>query len=214
LNRQYLFEPIDEIFQAAALLSDAADAHLAGDRQQAEQLLKRADDAIIWDFTDFAWGKRGRRHHQLVMSNHPPKLPLTLRPVPRMPTAEVRRHMLERDGHHCRFCGIPVIDPRIRKLLSALYPNAVPWGRMNKDQHAALQCLWLQFDHIIPNARGGDSSLENMVITCAPCNFSRMDLTIEEAGLAHPLSHPTPVKWAGFESWDGLERLMQKRSAS
>lgn len=211
LTIECLFEPIEEIFTAAALLHNATEAHLAGNFQEAEQLFKRADDPVVWDFTDIAWGKRGRKHHKFVMSGNPPRLPLSSRPMPRMPTALIRHELLKRDGHHCRFCGVPVIDPQIRKLMSLQYPTAVGWGRTNNTQHAAFQCMWLQFDHILPNCRGGDSSLENMVITCAPCNFSRMDLTIEEVGLAHPLSHPTPVKWSGFAEWDGLERLRRTR---
>lgn len=37
--RRCLEEPIPEIFEAASLLSDAVDAHLAGDRQRADRLI-------------------------------------------------------------------------------------------------------------------------------------------------------------------------------
>ena len=43
--------------------------------------------------------------------------------------------------------------------------------------------MWLQFDHLLPNQGGGDSKLDNVVVTCAPCNFGRMDHTLEEVGL-------------------------------
>jgi len=33
------------------------------------------------------------------------------------------------------------------------------------------------------HSRGGDNSFENMVITCAPCNYARMEFTLEELGL-------------------------------
>jgi hypothetical protein len=76
------------------------------------------------------------------------------------------------------------------------------------DQHAALQCMWLQFDHLIPNERGGTSELENVVVTCAPCNFGRMQLTVEEAGLQNPLMRTIAPTWRRFETWDGLTRLL------
>jgi 5-methylcytosine-specific restriction endonuclease McrA len=63
----------------------------------------------------------------------------------------------------------------------------------------------MQFDHVLPNSRGGTSTLENVVVTCASCNFGRMETTLDEARLVDPLSRPTPRKWDGFDSWLGLE---------
>lgn len=38
----------------------------------------------------------------------------------------------------CRYCGIPVVDADIRKLLHSLYPAAVPWvSSVPEWQHAA-----------------------------------------------------------------------------
>jgi 5-methylcytosine-specific restriction endonuclease McrA len=62
--------------------------------------------------------------------------------------------------------------------------------------------MWVQFDHLLPHCRGGDNSLDNMVITCAPCNFGRMQYTLDEVGLINPLTRE-PVR----TSWDGLERF-------
>jgi hypothetical protein len=83
------------------------------------------------------------------------------------------------------------------------YPDALPWGRTNPTQHAAFQGLWMQFDHVLPHSRGGDNSLENVVITCAPCNYGRMHWTLDEVGLVDPRKMPTHKT-----SWDGLERLL------
>jgi hypothetical protein len=125
-----------------------------------------------------------------------------------MPTSTTRLQILARDGFHCRFCGIPVIPAEVRQLLTGLYPDAAPWGRRNADQHAALQCMWLQFDHLIPNERGGTSDLANVVVTCAPCNFGRMQFTIDEVGLENPMLRPVSSTWRGFDRWDGLTRLL------
>jgi 5-methylcytosine-specific restriction endonuclease McrA len=127
-----------------------------------------------------------------------------------MPTLETQRAVILRDGYHCRFCGLPVIRPAIRAALRSAYPDALGWGSTNLTQHAAFQCLWLQFDHLLPNSRGGASTLENVLVTCAPCNFGRMETTLAEARLTDPLSRPTPRKWDGFDAWDGLEKLMPR----
>lgn len=119
-----------------------------------------------------------------------------------MPTAVEKELLHQRDGYHCRFCGIPVIRDKIRDRIKKTYPNALPWGKTNPEQHAAFQALWLQYDHLLPHARGGTNDLENVVITCAPCNFGRGSYTLEEVGLADPR-----LRKSIHSSWDGLERF-------
>jgi predicted restriction endonuclease len=91
-----------------------------------------------------------------------------------------------------------VTTDRIRKA----YPQELPWGKANIDQHAAFQAMWAQYDHIRPHSHGGTSDLDNIVVTCAPCNFGRMSFSLEEVGLADPRARE-PVTTA----WDGLERF-------
>ncbi|MCL6741192.1 HNH endonuclease [Sphingomonas sp. RB56-2] len=200
--------PIVEIFEAASLLSNAADAHLAGNPDQAATLLVQADLPAISAWTESIWGKSNPEIHWKIAQADPlPFLSQALRPQPRMPGAALQREIIRRDGYHCRFCGIPVVPSKIRQKLARLYPESVRWGRRNHDQHAALQCMWLQFDHLIPNQRGGASTLENLIITCAPCNFGRMEQTIEEVGLLNPFNRDIVASWPGFDRWDGLTRL-------
>ncbi|WP_198161898.1 HNH endonuclease [Sphingomonas sp. TDK1] len=105
---------------------------------------------------------------------------------------------------------MPLIYPAVRKVATALYPEAVRWGSA-LDDHAGFKALWLQFDHILPNARGGATSLENMVVACAPCNYARMNYTLDEAGLLDPRTiAPEPL--AGFGTWDGLVKLLSAKS--
>jgi HNH endonuclease len=119
-----------------------------------------------------------------------------------MPNAVMKRALHGRDGYHCRFCGIPVIHPDIRKYLHKLYPEAIPWGKSNATQHAGFQCLWLQYDHVVPHSAGGENTLDNLVITCSACNYGKMNYTLEELGLMDPRGFP-----AIQSQWDGLERV-------
>jgi len=209
MKRRCFREPIPEIFRAAELLDNAASAHLARDTAEAVRLIHETDVPAIRAWTESIWGKRDPSIHMICDQLAPlPHLTLAERPRPRMPDATTRSKVIARDGLHCRFCGIPVIPVEVRHLLNRFYPEAARWGRRNGDQHAALQCMWLQFDHLIPNERGGASDVGNVVVTCAPCNFGRMQLTIEESGLENPLSRPITPTWAGFGSWDGLTRLL------
>lgn len=64
-----------------------------------------------------------------------------------------RKNVYERDNYTCQYCGNK-------------------YGR-----HA------LTFDHVIPRSKGGGTSWENIVTSCAPCNTYKGDKTPEQAGL-------------------------------
>ena len=119
-----------------------------------------------------------------------------------MPGRVTMKALIERDGYHCRFCGIPVVRAETREPIRRAYPGALRWGVTNPEQHAAFQALWLVPDHVLPHSRGGTSELDNVVIACQPCNCGRSELTLEEVGVSDPRLRE-PIRAA----WDGLERF-------
>lgn len=195
-----LCPPVPQIAVAAKLLDDAVSAHLNCDFDRAALLISEANLEEIRQWTEGLWGKRSQYVRPRVVTNSPPHLPLSERVPLRMPSVVERRRLELRDGFHCRFCGITLIRKEIRERIRKSYPTI--WGPKNIDQHAAFQAMWLQYDHVLPHARGGDNRFENLVITCAPCNYARMDFTLEELGLRDPRDRE-PVR----SSWDGLERF-------
>jgi 5-methylcytosine-specific restriction endonuclease McrA len=70
----------------------------------------------------------------------------------------------------------------------------------------------LTLDHVLPRSRGGESSWENVVTACSPCNLRKGDRSLEEAGLTLrrvpkapapelfiQLSTPTiPARWVQY----------------
>lgn len=204
--RKCLLDPIPEIWSAARLLREAVDSHLTGQIRRAESLIREADVPAIAKWTDSIWGHRSEHVHRFrSVPTSPQAVAREMRPQPRMPTRETQLRVKERDGYFCRFCGIPVIEKSVRTRIRAAYPNAVRWGTRNVEQHAAFQCMWLQYDHVFPNSRGGESSFTNVVITCASCNFGRMEWTLEEAGLIDPRITHVPPSWDLAAKWIGLE---------
>jgi 5-methylcytosine-specific restriction endonuclease McrA len=207
--RRCMREPINEIFDAARLLSSAANAHLAGDRVTADNLLRAANMRTLRVWIGSLIGSKAanpdqwRYHRSREIPDAPPILPNVRRVKKREPSQEERRLIIQRYGRNCVFCGIPVISDQVRKAFHLAYPDAAPWGRTNASRHAAFQCMWMQFDHVLPHSRGGDNSIDNVVVTCAPCNFGRMQFTLEEVGLNDPRRQP-PRK----SNWDGLERML------
>jgi len=200
--RACLRDPIPEIAEAAKHLNDAVSAHVNGRSDLAEKLIHRADMPAICEWTESLWGRSSPYVKFRVAANAPPSMSRKHRIRLRMPTTAEKKALLQRDGYHCRLCGMPVIRREIRERIRKVYPSALRWGRTNPTQHAAFQAMWTQYDHLLPHARGGDNSLDNIVITCAPCNFARMNYCLEEVGLIDPRTRQ-PVR----STWDGLERF-------
>ena len=199
--RSFFRLPIPEIAEAAQHLNEAVTAHLAGRRAIADELIRRTNTEDIWE-----WGNSlMREEKEFIRFRHVPDAPPDLHPsqqASKYIPMGLRRRVLQRDGYHCRFCGIPVIPGEVRAQIREAYRDALPWGDSNRTQHAAFQTMWVQYDHLLPRARGGRNEFDNLLITCAPCNYGRREYTLEEVGLIDPLTRD-PVR----STWDGLERF-------
>ncbi len=203
-----LREPLQEIFDAARHLEEAVSAHVRGRTKEAADLIRKADIPAIAEWSESLWGKGGPWTRPLPVANPLRFVAKEERLKSRMPSSAQRDTLLARDGLICRFCGIPVVLPETRMAIREAYPDALRWGPRNADQHAGFQAMWLQPDHLIPHARGGNNDLDNLIVSCAPCNCGRSNLTLEEAGLADPRSR-NPVS----STWDGLKGFVTASGA-
>lgn len=195
--RRCLREPIPEIESAAMQLAEAAKAHLAGDRLGVITLLHASDSPTVRDWTESIWGKSGAF---AVRGPYDADPPLQRLDKARMPSLSVQKQLHIAGGYYCRFCGIPVIRREVREFFRKNYAEANLWGTKNSEQHAAFQCMWAQYDHVLPHARGGSNEISNLVVTCAPCNYGRMNYTLSESGLHDPReSAPLVGPWTGLE---------------
>ena len=197
--RQSLSEPIARLKDAARYLDAAVSAHLQGKPAIAEELFRLSDMLEIRQWTKSIWANS--EVHVRFRSSEP-TLAKELRAKERMPNSVDKARVHQRDGYHCRCCSMPVIRSTTRKLIHQAYPQAVIWGDKEVEQHAAFQAMWAQYDHVVPHARGGTNDLENLVLTCAPCNFGRAGYTLQEVAVTDPRIR-LPVQ----SQWDGLERF-------
>jgi 5-methylcytosine-specific restriction endonuclease McrA len=78
---------------------------------------------------------------------------LEYRRIPHQTRALSRKNILMRDRFTCQYC------------------------------HKVLNSGDLTLDHVIPRSRGGETSWENLVASCNPCNNRKGNRTPEEAGL-------------------------------
>ncbi|MGC1261570.1 MAG: HNH endonuclease [Jannaschia helgolandensis] len=204
--RRCLREPIPELFQAAFLLEEAVNAHLAGDRAHAQERLIATNTAEIRAYVGSLWHSRKKYPQQVhyfrlrnvaTLPERKPKSP------DRSPTAAQKREVVTRDGYVCRYCGIPTIPVEVRDALRMAYPDELPWPRIDAIQHSAFQALWLQYDHVIPHSYGGDNDVQNIVVSCGGCNFGKNAFHLLELGLEDPRSRP-PLR----SSWNGLIQIL------
>ncbi len=208
--RDCFLTPIPEIFEAAHLLNFAVSAHLGGDHARADILLRAADMPIIGNWLDSIWLHRHAPIQAIrKVSDLPPIVPKPYRHKPRDAKPDMKKALVARDSHHCRLCGIPLIRAEVRKYLNQLYPEAARWdGIKETQQNRGLQVMWLQYDHVVVHSRGGETSMENLVVTCPACNYGRDRYMMSEVGLRDPRDHPRSPCWNGWNEWDGLERLL------
>lgn len=197
--RYCLSEPIPQIFDAARFLDAAITAHLLGKTKLAEELMSAANMPEIRRWTKSIWADC---NIHLRFPSSDTALSKESRAKLRMPSKADKAAIHERDGYNCRFCGMPVIRAETRTRIRAHYPLALSWGAKEIEQHAAFQAMWAQYDHIVPHTKGGTSDLENMVLTCAPCNFGRGSFSLAEVGIVDPR-----MRAAVHSDWDGLERF-------
>ncbi len=197
--RPCLASPIPEIELAADMLSDAVDALMAGQRDRATELLAQADMPVLRTFSrkimDVTDPTIQRRRKVEVAPGAQERV------KQRKPSNADRLTIHQRDGFRCRYCGCRVVLLNVRKRLRAVMPEAIPIGK--DTYHAAFLTINATLDHVLPHARGGDNSPENLVTTCWPCNYGKEHYRLEELGLIDPRLRPPVV-----DAWDGLQRLL------
>ena len=85
--------------------------------------------------------------------------------------------------------------------------------------HATEQWQYVRFtlDHVIPVARGGLPTLENLALACFHCNrrktdrLNAMDITSHEQV---PLFNPRTHRWSDHFTWSADGRLLIGRTAT
>lgn len=109
--------PIPEVLAAAKYLDAAVSAHIIGDSELAEHLIRAANMDEVRAWTESLWGKASPCVRPRALPNSPPVLSRGERVVERRPTGAVLAELHRRDGFHYRFCGVPVVRKRFASSL-------------------------------------------------------------------------------------------------
>jgi 5-methylcytosine-specific restriction endonuclease McrA len=78
----------------------------------------------------------------------------------------VKQAVLERDGGTCRYCGCEVTRPH-----------------SNSTEESTREVTRFHWDNVLPVTRGGDNSVENVVLCCTQCKERKGDKSLDECGL-------------------------------
>lgn len=177
-----------DIDRDAWLVRDAALLLIRGDVANAAKILRRVDAVRV------------ARPPRPRPGQEPPILPdrERVRAIGRERAVAVFR----RDHWACCYCGRLLVHANVLEHVARLVGDVFPWVSHHMPKagtHPAIERLYPNVEHVLPLARGGDNSDENVRACCTPCNEWKGDCTPEEASLT-----PQPVG-AG---WDGLEPLL------
>lgn len=145
----------------------------------------------------------------------PKPIPVEQRDPGKVP-GYIEKKVIARDGYFCRYCNVPVIHPKAQAVLRKAYPFEYRWGDVrgvakcsprNNEKHVVFQALDLDIEHIVPRSNGGRNTLENLIVSCAPCNNGKQSYTLAQLRLSHPCERE-PIIPQGFEQWDGLTLIL------
>ena len=115
------------------------------------------------------------------------------------------KKVFERDGHHCRYCGIGVIPKEILTTYSKLIGNKFFRATgTNNERHGIVLGFRANADHVEPWNLGGKTNPDNLVTSCWSCNYGKSGYTLEELGLIDPRNISIITN-----EWDGLISLLK-----
>lgn len=131
-----------------------------------------------------------------------------------------RRDGADRVVRTVRYC-IPAPDVILLLNYDRMPRYNVPFSRKNlcrRDQYSCQYCgrrqsgESLTVDHVVPRARGGNTSWINCVLACASCNRKKGDRTPDEAGM-RLLASPAHPDWSFVFRHESTEvsRLVLRR---
>ena len=184
------------------LFISAVEAYIAGNKSLSLEIISqiRSDEITEWYIEH---GQMSGRHRKLQLNITPPEtIDISLRDPVRSP-AKIQQKVFERDAYHCRYCGGKVISQEfLRSFIKSLNSPLFSRGETNLSTHGIIHITWPVADHVIPWNKGGRTCLDNLVSSCAPCNYGKDGYMIEQLGIADPFERSAKnSNWDGFNNY-------------
>ena len=140
------------------------------------------------------------RHRDLILKIIPnPTVDINQRDLSKSPR-KLQDAVFLRDGYKCRYCGDRLISQNFMRLfIKKINTSLFQRGKSNLTTHGIIHLYWPVADHVIPWSKGGLTNLENLVSSCATCNYGKAGYTIEQLGIENPFNR-SPI----LDNWNGL----------
>lgn len=181
------------------LFESAVTDFISGKKESCLTKLKQIkNDEITQWFIEH--GQMSGRHRKLNLNVKPTlTIDKSLRDPIRSPQ-KLQNAVFQRDGYRCRYCGNKLLSQDfIRLFIKKLDAPLFQRGQTNLTTHGIIHIAWPVADHVIPWNKGGRTNFENLVSSCATCNYGKDGYTIEQLGIQNPFNrHPILDKWQGL----------------
>jgi hypothetical protein len=194
---------IDVVFAASSATSEAIFAIENGDKDLARQKWESVDgDKLLhsWNVGIANFKLKGKVWDEI-------EKPILDGPIAKPVSQSLAKKVYLRDGYLCRYCNMPVftrfkgspihqlieafpeLTPGLRLVNGSLHGSGKGGGIKNVDYAKFLWSLAAP-DHVVPRSHGGKTDLDNLVTSCSGCNYSKMDLTLEQMKVNPPKTLP------------------------
>ncbi len=191
---------IDVIFAASLATSEAIVAIENRDKDLARQKWASVDgDKLLhaWNVGIANFKLKGKVWDEI-------QKPVLDGPIAKPASQSLAKKVYQRDRYICRYCNMPVftrfkgspihklveafsdLTPGLSLINGSLHGSGKSGGIKNVDYAKFLWSLAAP-DHVVPRSHGGQTDLANLVTSCSGCNYSKMDLTLEQMKVRSPL---------------------------
>ena len=178
----------------------AIELFIKGNRNGCIELILSIRDSEMTDWYIEHGQMSGMHRKNILKIKREEPIPEELRDPLRSPT-KYQNQVFIRDGYRCRYCGSRLISQMLLKaFIKQLNLAIIKRGKTNITTHGIIHATWPVADHLVPWVIGGRTNLENLVASCAPCNYGKAGYTIEQIGIDDPFKYPPKI-----DDWDGLE---------
>ena len=188
-----------EAFEAVEEFKKAVNHFVEGNRELTITHINNiCNEKLTYWFIEH--GQMSGRHRKIVIQlDRPSAIPFESRDPVRSPS-KLQNQVFERDGYICRYCGIQLVSQVfLKKFIKVLDYHKFRKGNTNLEQHAVIHFLWPVADNVIPWNLGGRTSLDNLVSSCATCNYGKDGYTLEEIQITNPFHRAVITsEWKGF----------------
>jgi len=181
------------------LFVKAVEQFVSGNRDECIQALSKIKDKQITEWF-VEHGQMSGRHRMKILALPKPKVIADDLRDPLRAPKKYQNEVFERDSYHCRYCGCRLISQDVLKIfIKKLNSDNFRRAATNAETHGIIHIAWPVADHVVPWNIGGQTKPENLVTSCASCNYGKDGYTCEQMGIENPFKR-SPIK----DSWDGL----------